>query len=39
LRALIPRILRVMKEDQDYLILDLEGNLISKKEGRKIVKE
>jgi len=37
--ALIPRILRVMKEDRDYVICDLEGNPISKKEGRKIVKE
>jgi len=38
-RALIPRILRMMKEDQDYVIYDLEGNPISKKEGRRIVKE
>jgi len=38
-RALIPRILRVMKENRDYVICDLEGNSISKKEGRKIVKE
>jgi len=37
--ALIPRIIRVMKEDRDYVICDLEGNPISKKEGRKIVKE
>ncbi len=33
------RILRTMKKDQDYVICDLEGNPISKKEGRKIVKE
>jgi len=38
-RALIPRILKTMKEDQDYVIRDLEGNPISKKEGRRIVKE
>jgi transposase len=38
-RALIPRILRVMKEDRDYVICDLEGNPITKEEGRKIVKE
>ena len=38
-RALIPRILRVMKEDRDYLICDLQRNPISKEEGRKIVKE
>jgi transposase len=38
-RALISRILRTMKEDRDYVICDLEGNPISKKEGRKIVKE
>ncbi|HIE44123.1 MAG TPA: IS110 family transposase, partial [Candidatus Omnitrophica bacterium] len=38
-RALIPRILRVMKEDRDYVICDLKGNPISKEEGRKIVKE
>ena len=38
-RTLIPRILRVMKEDRDYVIQDLEGNSISKEEGRKIVKE
>jgi len=38
-RALIPRILRVMKENIDYVIYDLEGNPISKKEGRRIVKE
>jgi len=38
-RALIPRILRVMKEDRDYVIRDLKGNPIPKKEGRKIVKE
>ncbi|MEA1964844.1 MAG: transposase, partial [Candidatus Aerophobetes bacterium] len=38
-RALISRILRVAKEDRDYVIRDLEGNPISKKEGRKIVKE
>jgi len=38
-RALIPRIIRTMKEDRDYVIRDLEGNPISKKEGRKIVKE
>jgi len=38
-RALIPRILRVMKEDRDYVICDIEGNSISKKEARKIVKE
>jgi len=37
--ALIPRILRVMKENRDYVIYDLEGNPISRKEGRKIVKE
>ncbi|MBA7688920.1 hypothetical protein ES703_97409 [subsurface metagenome] len=37
--ALIPRILRVMKEDRDYVICDLEGNPISKEEGRRIVKE
>ena len=38
-RALIPRILRVMKEDRDYVICDLEGNPISREEGRKMVKE
>lgn len=38
-RALIPRILRVMKEDRDYAICDSEGNSISKEEGRKIIKE
>ncbi len=38
-RALIPRIIRVMKENRDYVIYDLEGNPISRKEGRKIVKE
>lgn len=38
-RALIPRILRVMKEDRDYVICDLEGNPIFREEGRKIVKE
>jgi len=38
-RAMIPRILRAMKEDRDYVIRDLEGNPISKKEGRKIIKE
>ena len=38
-RALIPRIFRVMKEDREYVICDLEGNPISKEEGRKVVKE
>lgn len=38
-RALVSRILRVMKEDRDYVIYDLEGSPISKEEGRKIVKE
>ena len=38
-RAMIPRILRSMKEDRDYVIRDLDGNPISKEEGRKIIKE